>query len=255
MQLNKREKILVMIAASLLFLFLIYNFILNPQLNKLSKLKAEELELSNDLSNSKTSINTIKTLNKSIEDKKKNISFLTNNLFPELDQSRIILLLDEFIESSKLQLDAINFSEKTMKAIKLEEITVEEAEDSRFKNIVNQYNNLASSNKDLIEEKTEANEENEDSEEETIEPTKLENISATIVYSGNYYEITNFLSLIDNYDKDIIIRGITMVENEVGVTGNILLDFYGIPKIDELDDNSKIEDTDTNGKDNPFTTQ
>lgn len=254
MQLNKREKILIASAAVLLFLFLIYNFILNPQLNKLSKLKEDELELSNELSNYKTSIDSVKTIEKTIEDKKKNISFLTGNLFPELEQSEIILLLDEFIEKSKLGLDAINFSEKAMKPIKLEEIIVEEAKDSRFKNIVNQYNNLVSSNKDLVEE-TEVKEENENIDEEAEQAIELENISATIVYSGNYYEITNFLSLVDNYDKDIIIRGLTMVENEDGVTGNILLDFYGIPKIGELNSETNTRDTDNNGKDNPFNSQ
>ncbi|MGO1818621.1 MAG: hypothetical protein ACTH0S_02950 [Senegalia sp. (in: firmicutes)] len=254
MQLNKREKILIASAGALLFLFLIYNFILNPQLNKLSKLKEDELELLNELSNYKTSINTVKTIEKTIEDKKKNISFLTGNLFPELEQSEIILLLDEFIERSNLSLEAINFSEKAMRPIKLEEIIVEEAKDSRFKNIVNQYNNLVSSNKDLVEE-IEVKEENKNIDDETEQAIELENISATIVYSGNYYEITNFLSLLDNYDKDIIIRGITMVENEDGVTGNILLDFYGIPKIDELNSETDTRDTDNNGKDNPFNSQ
>ncbi|WP_130807158.1 hypothetical protein [Senegalia massiliensis] len=250
MQLNKREKKLLIIAASLLFVFLLYNFILNPQINKLSKLKEQEAELLDDLSNSKTSINTIKSLDKEIEDKKKKISFLTSDLFPELEQSRIILLLDKFIEESNLKLDAINFSEKTMKAIQLEEIKIEEKEDSRFKNIVNQYNNLVENNKELVENETEQSGE----KEEAKESTKLESISATIVYSGDYHEINNFLSLIDNYNKDIIIRGITMVKNEKCITGNILLDFYGIPKIDEFKDDFEIPNTNVNGKDNPFIT-
>lgn len=254
MQLNKREKKLLIIVASLLFVVLLYNFILNPQLNKLSKLKEQEAELLDDLSNSKTSINTVKSLDEEIEDKKKKISFLTSDLFPELEQSRIILLLDKFIEESNLKLDAINFSEKAMKSIKLEEIKIEEQEDSRFKNIVNQYNNLVKNNKELVEKDYENETEQSEETEEIKESTKLESISATIVYSGDYHQINKFLSLIDNYNKDIIIRGITMVKNEKGITGNILLDFYGIPKIDEFKDDFEIPNTNVNGKDNPFTT-
>jgi len=255
MQLSKREKILIILSGALLVCFLIYNFILSPQLTRLNQLKAENLRLEKDTIDSKDSINSMKTLEKNINLKTTEISQSTDKLFPELKQNEIILLLDRFINDSNITIEGINFSDIELKPIEYSQRDISEKEDTRFRNIVNQYNNIVKYNKDLVEE----SDNGQDIEEDNSNPEeeiKVENLSATMIYSGNYFEIINFLSLIDNYDKSIIIRGLTIIENEGRVTGNILLDFYGIPKFEDLEDNFvNTPSEDTKGKENPFQIQ
>lgn len=248
MKLNKREKILVIISGALLIGFVIYNFILSPQFVKLNDLQVKAAELDKNVYDSRTSIDSIKLLDEKINDKTNEILGSTKELFPSLQQNEIIILLDNFIKKSNITIQGINFSEIGLSPIENKEIDANKQEDSKFKNIINQYKDLIKDNKKLVEENSEKN-----TEEEEI---AIENISVTIMYTGSYYELTNLLSYIESYDKSIIVRGLTVIQDEAGVSGNIVLDFYGIPKIDELEDEFiEQPNNQINGKDNPFQKQ
>ncbi|MBS4536189.1 hypothetical protein GOQ29_11235 [Clostridium sp. D2Q-14] len=242
MILSKREKILLYISGILLVFFIIYNFILLPQLTKLKELSSQSKELEKDLLDAETSINLIEDLDEKINLKEHKIINLTSDLFPSLQQEEILTLLDSFIKDSNIRVQSINFSEIKFDSIENNEIDKDDK------------NNNSNEHSDSIENNNNFNE-----EKDSIELEKeifIENMSATIIYSGAYHEIIDFLSYIDNFDKNIIIKNINIIENDEEVSGDIVLDFYGIPKVNSSDKEFiHIPNSSINGKKNPFEIQ
>lgn len=246
MTLSKREKILLIISGILLISFLIYNFVLLPQFKKLNELENESEKLEKDLLDSKESIDSIENSDEKIDIKTNEIKEITDNLFPSLQQNEILLLLDKFIKESNIKIQGINFSEIVLSPIQNNEINESIENDNKFNNIINKYKNLTQDNYQIEKEDNES----EIKEDQVI---AIENISATVIYSGNYNELIDFLSYINDFEKNIIIKDITVIETNEGVSGDIVLNFYGIPKINQLDQEFiELPNNNINGKNNPF---
>lgn len=244
MNLSKREKYLILFFIIILTLFLLYKYIFSPQINKVNTLEKKLDDYRIKVSESKNSIESIKNIDKQIKVENYKISTSTDNIFPLLEQERIILLLNDIIQKSSLNVQNINFSDLDFNPINKNIKEDQSDTNNVLANIMTEYSLDSSKRDSNIEE-------NKDEKEK--ESIKIENISTTLTYIGDYKEIINFIKLVENFGKKIIIRNITLVDNSGGLAGTITLDFYGVPKIENLDiEYIKVPAADRYGKFNPF---
>lgn len=250
MRLNKREKILLSVAVTLLLTAGYYKFVFSPQREKVNNLAQQEEEYDKKLQDinkklsSKNSIETdTKVLNSKIQD-------MTSELFPSIKQENFIVDISKILKDANLRGISLSFSD--IKAVPVEEAKTEEKDEktSSLKNTVDEYNGLPVKKQD--NKKTNNNASN-DKKDDKDKPS-AENISLNINFKGPYPNLMKFVKGIEGYSKKIVISNLQISQaGTEGVTGSIQLEFYAIPKIsDEDKEFFKWEFNNTYGKDNPF---
>lgn len=245
MKLTKREKKLIIILLVLIALIAYYKLILQPPLNKI-KLMNEDKE---DKKLKAEQITSQLKLKEKISEEYKTLGYKINNIasryFSEINQERIILVLDEMLEESGLRENSISFSDINIKDIStIEETKKQEATLHKLARKIND---------DALEREKE-NEENKESLEENIDKnSQVEGMTIIINYEGSYNQLLKFLSFIEQNEDKIIINTLNTVMNEGVLQGSIILEFHSIPNLSNIDDEIIEWDFYENyGKDNPF---
>lgn len=278
MKLSKREQTLVGGLCCCAMLFAYYNFIFSPQMKIQNELnekvkKNNEIisQIKDDIKNKDTILKQIKILNTKIDNEGK-------NLFPDLKQDRIIVILDGMIKNSGIVSESISFDE-----IKVSNIIIpkDDTKDETFKlkELESTYKGIESTVKPLAENKDNVFTDNTNTVKEKqgtgetasqVDASKgVYLMKSTISWSGSYEQIYKFIQEIEKSDKKIIVEGIAFgterrdimqdgkgriasVHGEKNI-GEIRLAFYGVPKIVEQD--KAYFDWEFNngyGKNNPF---
>ncbi|MFT5875344.1 MAG: type IV pilus assembly protein PilO [Clostridium sp.] len=263
MKVTKREQILI---GSLLILFLFYGFykfVYTKQNQKITKLKASRDTYSQKWEQVKAKI---ASKDKKLEQYKilnAKISSKTDMMFPTIEQEEIIVVLDKMIKDSKLQADVLAFTEvssnnTTEDKSKTNAATNEKITINELDKLVNEFN--GGLNKDAVIEKAntskvEANAATTDKAATKTVSSKLlgaYTMQVTLDFKGTYDELISFIGQVENYDKKIIISNINTAAAEGSiVSGNIILEFYGVPKLIDNDD-FKWDYKVPSGKGNPF---
>ncbi|MCB2289669.1 hypothetical protein LGK97_07815 [Clostridium sp. CS001] len=266
MKVTKREKILLIVLSVILLGFLYNKFVLTKQKEKISALQEQRDEYVKKISEIQAKIDSkdkkqaeIKVLNSKIIDK-------TSKLFPSIEQERIIVMLNKMLENAKLQGDVVSFSEISDDKLIFEKKNVVIL-DNELSKLVEQYNNIGSDKKAIekqIDNKETGNITKEDTtkEDTTKENTTKENkdtgiattnkMQVTVSFKGNYLPFLAFIKEAETFEKKIIISKINLVASEENeISGNILLDFYAIPKFNKEEYFPWKFDM-PSGKENPF---
>ena len=247
MKVTKREQVLLEILLIVLLCYGFYKFIYIKQTQKIAELKDNREMYSQKWEQAKTKISS---KNKRAEQYKVlNAKVLneTGMLFPSIEQEKVIVILDKMIKDSNLKADAVVFSEVSSKSNPVDmSKTVKNEEKS--KTASNELNKLVSdfngtTKKDTNSEKTNT------SNAEVIGAYKMQ---VTLDFKGVYDELISFIEQVEKYNKKIIINNIKLTGAEGSdISGTIILEFYGVPKLNGYND-FKWDYKKPSGNGNPF---
>lgn len=252
MKLSNREKILLGSLGVLILIVAYYQFILMPQLNKIEELRTEVEEYSNKVNEVRIEISPKNKIHKEFKEINSKIALSTEDLFPKLIQEKFITIIDTISKESEVDTESIGFTEEEIDIIDYE---VDEAGSQNYylKGLVQIYN--GQSKKEVMTEgKSQENDNKEDVSKNETSKSQLEKMRATINFSGKYEDIIDFVKKIEDYDKNISIKSMNINKcEESSIAGNIVLDFYAVPKLHDQDaDYLKWEIANIYGRENPF---
>ncbi|MBX4265792.1 hypothetical protein [Clostridium estertheticum] len=248
MKVTKREQVLIGVLLIVLLCYGFYNFVFLKQNQKITELKASKDSYSQkwELAKSKiTSENERKEQYKNLNSK---ILNATSMLFPSLEQEKIIVVLDKMIKDSNLKADVLAFSEVSSGNNVVDTTKAVNNED-KSKNTTNELDKLVNDFNGTSKNGTISTDSKNTNDLKIIGAYKME---VTLKFKGVYDELISFIEQVENYNKKIIIKSITLTGAEGSeVSGTIILDFYGIPKLNNNDD-FKWDYKKPNGSENPF---
>ena len=208
LKLSKREITLLAVLGTILLGFVYYKFIIVPQTASAQTFKAERNLKREELKTLKEDIASQKKLEIELLDLQDKIKNESQRYFLTLDQEEIILILNEFVEGTKVKLKSVNFEEP-----RVETVGATEGEEGE------------SQAQAETEENTDENAEDKDS-------TSLDVHTVSLEYESDYYSLLDFLKNISSYHKKIMIKNININKEETGkIIGNITIEFYVIGKI------------------------
>ena len=115
--LTDSEKLLLVLLGIVLVIYLSNNFILAPQAEKVSSLKAEVSELNNQVATMDDTLKKKDSIKKEWEMLHREKDEILKNYFPVLDQSQIIYLLNDLIKDDKVKISDFNFDNPAEEAM------------------------------------------------------------------------------------------------------------------------------------------
>ena len=111
------EKMLLVLLGIVVVIYLSNNFILAPQTEKVSSLKAEIAELDNQIATMDGTLKKQDSIKKEWGMLHRERDEILKNYFPVLDQSQIIYLLNDLIKDDKVRISDFNFDNPTEEAM------------------------------------------------------------------------------------------------------------------------------------------
>lgn len=216
MKLSKREKILLGLLIASIIVFGVYKFIYNPIVNRITVLKEELKESeSKEKTVSELLINELKIkeqlniLSEKIENNK--------NIYVELKQEQIIVLLKDLLSRSNMNAYTLSFTVPE-DVILLETIIENDLSDintllSDVTKKINIIKGISINNK----------EDNESNKE-----IKYQKMLVTIQFESTYNSFISFINSIENNREKILVNNINVSKDEDILSGTIILEFNAI---------------------------
>lgn len=253
MKISKSEKILMIILLTLLVVGGYYKFIHVKENQKIESLRVEEKGYDDKLQDIKLKISLsnkrekdIKILNSKIQDK-------TSNIYPVIQQQRLIIELDDLLNKSKVE---GNFTFSVATTADAGNKTTNNAATSTsndkikaspLQTIVDQYNSLVSSQSNNVNKTTVS------SNEKNIKGS-TQYAQVALAFKGSYDNIMVLIKNIESHSKKIVISNLALNgSNTDELSGTANLEFYSMPKFAGVDlDYFKWNYNNPYGKKNPF---
>lgn len=232
MKVTKREQMLIGVLLLVLLGYAFYNFIYTKQIQKISVLKASRDTYSQKWEQAKVKIASKDKIKEQYKTLSAKILLGTDKLFPTIQQEEIIVILDKMIKDSNLHSELLGFSEISSEGASVDTSKAAIIED-KTKNTTNEIDKLVrdfngNTIKDANSEKINAD------NSKVIDTYKMQ---VTFNFKGSYDELTSFIEQVEDYNKKIIINNIKLTGTDgSNVSGTILLDFYGVPKLNDIDE-------------------
>lgn len=247
MKMTKREKKMLIGLGVLVLCAVYFQFLVTPQLETIRQLDEQLAALTTKVQLVKQEHSPNSSFNKDYKILHTKTAAVTQPFLSEIQQEKLILLLDDLIGQSELKPLTIAFSDIELSEIK--DATQEEMKVNPLKQLVDQY-------------KTPENQAN--TQKETKTPSEVlkaeedlpmvDKMSSTIAFQGSYGKLLQFMKGLEEQEKRFSIKSIAISKGEDdSFLGTILIDFYGLPKLfPNKDDNMAWEFDNSYGKDNPF---
>jgi len=240
MKVTKREQMLVGALLLVLLGYCFYQFILIKQNQQITKLKASRDTYSQKWEQVKAKIASKDNENEQYTMLNSKILSKTDMLFPSIQQEEIIVILDKMIKYSNVQADVLGFSEvtgeniTTADASKTANTVVNSTNASNeLDKLVSDFNGTSIKNSTSVNTNTSNTSTNTDNSK-IVGAYKME---VTINFKGVYDELTSFIGQVENYNQKIAINNINVTGAQgSNVSGTIVLDFYGVPRLNNKDD-------------------
>lgn len=246
MKLTKREKILIGILGTAMVVTSAYNFLLKPRMEKATALEEEVNTYQIKINQIAKELETDKEIQEKYKILNAQISESTKPYFPSLIQEQFILLLDEILEETNIQGQILNFSDPESDTFeeRHEEI---EGKNDLLTDLVKQYKEGVAT---LKEEKNPKKEEKPQHEK----PIRVEKMAVNMHFEGGYQEIIHFMDKVESLNRAIYIKNLNLYQQpQKGLAGNMILEFYAIPKINDQDQEFLTWPLENiYGKNNPF---
>ncbi|MBU3147018.1 hypothetical protein, partial [Clostridium sp. CF012] len=248
MKVTKREQVLIGVLLIVLLCYGFYNFVYMKQNQKITELKASKDSYSQKWNLAKSKITSENERKEQYKNLNSKIFNATGMLFPSLEQEKIIVVLDKMIKDSNLQADVLAFSEVNS-GNNLVDTTKTVNNEDKNKNTTNELDKLVNDFNGTSKNETTSTASKSANDSRIIGAYKME---VTLKFKGVYDELISFIEQVEDYDKKIIIKSITLTGAEgSGVSGNLILEFYGVPKLNNNDD-FKWNYKKPIGSENPF---
>jgi len=238
MKVTKREQILLGALLIVLLGYCFYNFIYTKQIQKITELKASRDMYSQKMEQANVKIASTSKRDEQYKTLNAKIYNETDKLFPSIKQEEIIVVLDKMIKDSNLQADVLGFSEVSNENSTVDSSKTATSED-KSKSTTNELDKLVStfngdSKKDVTSKNSNSSKTSTSTNKSII--TGTYKMQVTFNFKGMYDELISFIEQVENYDKKIVINNINLTGAEgSNLSGAIILDFYGVPKLNNND--------------------
>ncbi|WP_202710855.1 hypothetical protein [Sporosalibacterium faouarense] len=252
MTLSKREKVMIAFLVILIILAGFYIIYFKPQLEEIATLDKEAEALKQRVDITKTNISLTNQVDEKYKKLNEKVNAIVSDFFPSINQEKLIVILDEFINSSDVEAKSMNFTETELTSIKE---SVGNNNSSDYENQINDIVGEFKGDVKIVDSNNISKSSSSNNNEQEQKEITLRNMTTTIFFQGNYNDVVEFLSRIEEYNKKIIIKNLNLVKEEENnqITGSVILKFYAVPKLELQDIEYYQWDYDNKyGKDNPF---
>ncbi len=258
---NQKDKNMLVILAVVLILFAAYHYIIDPALQQGAVVAQEISDANIELARSTDVVAQYPSLVKEEKDKKQFLIDKYKLFFYDLNQERILYKLDTLITSTGFTVN--NYTPTPVKAV-LNIVSV-----PVYTPVTYPLLDLASkTNPTLIPQKAAQTENNEPTTPES--PTgeeqapvtdanlvAMDSLPVTDITLGfeqtKYNAAMAFLKALENMDKSVVVKSVSISKIEAGIDGQIILSVYSLPQLDDSQkDLLKFLPVIPQGKANPF---
>ena len=248
---SKKDKMLLAAALSIVVGVGYYALALQPLCDAVEVKKADKVQIDEKYNKAMADIQSLESRKLEVKELTGSISNKSQKFYPTIIQEKLIVELDKLIASSQIKVTSLAWNDKKVEAV--EKFVQEKTEGvSSLQSIADDYKGKDS--------ETSADNKSSSSTKSSTTSTKTgatcENITATLNVETSEDNLNKFISSLEDSGRKINITSMTLTpKNQGTVTGTIVLEFYGIPKMDNSDDSyyNWIEDkTMTYGKSQIF---
>jgi len=228
---NDRDKIRLLILVIIIIGFGYYKYVYVPQLNTIDEKSKQEIAIIEKYNNVVNTINIFEDKKTEVKILKAKINDKTTPFYPVISEEQIIVELDKLLKDSNLK-GGITFQPIAADSVEVSKNEVKSLPDSTLKKIVDQYNNTEVNNVNDTNEAQAANtntQKNSKEKKNTVQYLKCE-----VKVEGTMENLNKLLNLIGGKEKRILVNSIKISKDDKEeVKGNINLEFYAIPKIND----------------------
>lgn len=245
-KLGTRDRNLLVLLVVLITFYLCYTFVINPQMEKAALLRAE-------IHVKKAEVESAKQLMQSLGDLTKQQRQVQNELkekysvfFTGLNQANILHKVDALALDAGLRINYYQTSPAVAAPVSLEQ--------GEYIPLDYPMLGLARMIEPGLYEGAPNEQRSISSEEEGDTPDSIPAVEVMINFDGSTYESAyRFIDLLERMNKTVIVKSIDFNESEGAVQGQLVLDFYSVPRFDSsLEDVLQFFNTIPKGKVNPF---
>ena len=242
---TKRDKNLLLLLFIVIIYYLCYTYVITPALETSSSLKIEQEQLQTDLLRAKELIGKEDELRTQSENLKQEINQKYSIYLKSLNQAQILMKMDTLMSETKFPVDGYISTETAALQVPVESGLYEDLKYPLL-NMAKQVNPK------IAEEKSQTE------GEVIVTEGELEDMlpNSEITFSFNdatYSSMYDFIKSVEELDKTIQLKNITITGNEKNISGEIIFSLFGLPPVDE---NNMIDYPVTSvipkGKANPF---
>ena len=242
---NKRDKNLLLLLLVVIIFYLCYTYVITPALEISSALKVEQEQLQADLLRAQDLVGKEEKLRTQSEQQKQEINEKYNIYLKSLNQAQILTRMDTLMSETKFAVDRYIPTETAAAQVPVE-MGLYEALKYPLLNMAKQVN------ANIAEEKSQTEGETTVTEGELED--MLPNFEITFSFNdATYSSMYDFIESVEDLDKTIQLKNISINGNEENISGEIILSLFGLPPVDEnnMTDYPVISVT-PKGKVNPF---
>lgn len=242
---NKRDKNLLLLLLVVITFYLCYTYVITPALETSSALKVEQEQLQADLLRAQDLVGKEEELRTQSEQQKQEINEKYNIYLKSLNQAQILTRMDTLMSETKFAV--VSYIPTEIAAVQVPvETGLYEALKYPLLNMAKQVN------ANITEEKSQTEGETTVTEGELED--MLPNFEITFSFNdATYSSMYDFIESVEDLDKTIQLKNISVTGNEEKISGEIILSLFGLPPVDEnnMTDYPVISVT-PKGKVNPF---
>lgn len=254
LKISNREKMMLIVLGVIMVIGVYYKFVYSKQISQIAELTAQQEENQGKINSMEQNKVLSEKLKKDIKIINAKILESTEEFFPSIIEEKILVILDDMINRTNIQCDSISVSEAA------DEVLEEKKEEGKplntLETMVEQYKALEDNKNELNlgesgeKKETDAGTDNKDKDKKAAEVKKT---SIALSINGNYDDIMRFIDEVKGFYKRIVIKNISLIADGDKLSGNMILDFYAVPKFVEEDiDYNKWNYDGSYGKNNIF---
>lgn len=239
MQISKREKYLLGILAAVLICLGYYIFIFSKQVDTLTEKRVERDKIVAEYDQAIQNISTLEKKKEKLQTLTSTITDKTKMFYPTILQENTILEIDKFLNDSELK---GNLAFNPIEVIALEKLTADNKKQPESS--LKQYADKVSGNSSSASQSTNTQNTSGQAASTGAKTTgsTCENFKVAINFTGSYDNLKKFILSLEEYGKNnkkiVITAMTTSAKSESEITGTINLEFFGIPKIAETEQDS-----------------
>ncbi|MDY2729691.1 MAG: hypothetical protein SOV35_06380 [Clostridium sp.] len=230
---SKREKSLVAVALTLIVGVGYYTLAYEPLSEKLDQKRNEKTQIEAKYQKAMDDIHNLETNKANLRELLGSTTVKSSGFYPKIIQEKLILELESMISTSQLKVTSMTWGEQKTQPIEAFKQETEQQTGVTLDRTVDSYkgDKSSSSTDSKSTNKTTTNTASSDS-------PACETISCTINVQSSYDSIKKFMQSIEASGRNIAITNTNLAPiNEGTINGTIVLEFYGLPKVDDSDDN------------------